>query len=241
MLSEVCISQTDRFTIAPKQPGTVILLHGLGRSRFSMRLLSQRLKRAGFATLLIGYPSTRCSLEELSAFVRGEIIRRAPLEGTPLHFVTHSLGGIILRHIMRFSPLTDFGRALLLAPPDHGSEAADCLGRFRLARLAFGPVLRQLGTDPDTGPASLGPADFSPGVIAGNRSLMPWFAPLFHGPNDGLVSVESAKLEGMADFIVLPLSHSFIMRSREVARHCAHFLKHGCFDHSPVTGREEER
>jgi triacylglycerol lipase len=219
--------------------GYVVLLHGLGRSRFSMRLLARRLEREGFDTLLIGYPSTRFSLEELAARVRSEIDRICPEDGAPLHFVTHSLGGIILRHIMRYSPLPGFGRAVLLAPPNCGSAAADFLLRFKPARLFFGPVLSQLVTDPRRGPLSLGSADFGPGVIAGSLSLMPLFTPLFRGPNDGLVSVESAKVEGMADFIVLPLCHPFIMRSREVARHCAHFLHHGKFDILPANTRRD--
>lgn len=234
------MSQANRsMADAPKRPGTVILLHGLGRSRLSMRLLARRLEREGFATLLIGYPSTRFSLKDLSAFVRGEILRRAPRDRAPLHFVTHSLGGIILRHIMRNNPLPGFGRAVLLAPPNSGSEMADLLAGFRLACLAIGPVLRQLGTDPNTGPASLGPADFGPGVIAGNLSLMPWFTQLFHGPNDGLVSVERAKVEGMAGFIVMPFCHQFIMRRRETARLCAHFLRCGQFDHLPQDTRRD--
>jgi len=220
---------TDEF-----KPGRVVLLHGLGRSRLSMRLLARRLERSGFETRLLGYPSRRYPLEELAAQVRREIVRLAPEDSAPLHAVTHSLGGIILRHIMKHSPLTCLGRAVLLAPPNSGSQMADRLAGFIPARSILGPVLGQLVTDPARGPQSLGPSAFGPGVIAGSLSLTPLFNPLFGGPNDGLVSVESAKVEGMADFLVLPLAHAFIMRSREVARQCAHFLDHGRFDHLPA-------
>ncbi|MCE5272062.1 alpha/beta fold hydrolase [bacterium] len=212
------------------KPGRVALLHGLGRSRRSMRLLARRLERSGFETRLIGYPSRRLSLEELAARVRLEMLSLTPQDSAPLHAVTHSLGGIILRHIMRDAPLPGFGRAVLLAPPNSGSQMADRLAAFRLARGLWGPVLSQLVTDPQRGPQRLGPAAFGPGVIAGSLSLTPMFSPLFGGPNDGLVTVESAKVEGMADFLVLPLAHAFIMRNREVAHQCAYFLSHGSFD-----------
>ena len=220
----------DSNVIAPAVPDYVVLLHGLGRTRRAMRPLEKHLGAEGYKVVNIGYPSRRYQLETLAQMVRREIGFRCPDRSRRIHFVTHSLGGIILRRIMLDDPLPNLGRVVMLAPPNSGSEAADLLGRSRIFRRIFGPVLGQLGTSPDTPPNRLGPVSFSPGVIAGSRSLMPWFGPLFRDDYDGLVAVERTKIEGMADFIVVPASHSFIMRNRQVARQAAHFLRHGQFD-----------
>ncbi len=99
---------------------------------------------------------------------------------------------------------------------------------------ALGPTASQLGTGADDYPRSLPPPDYELGVIAGVASTNPVGSSILPGEDDGTVTVESAKLPGMADFVTVPHSHTFIMRSDEVARLTIHFLRHGRF-HSPET------
>jgi pimeloyl-ACP methyl ester carboxylesterase len=156
-------------------------------------------------------------------------IRRAP--DRRVHFVTHSFGGIVLRYYLKERPLPSLGRVVMLSPPNGGSELADLLGRIPLVRKAAGPNRPRLGTDPGSLPARLGAIDFDLGVITGDRSINPLFSALIPGPDDGFVAVERAKIGGMSDFLVVPRTHAFIMRSREVIEQTLKFLRDGSFDH----------
>ncbi len=117
----------------------------------------------------------------------------------------------------------------MLAPPNKGSEVADALSHWAWFRAFNGPAGEQLGTSAKSLPKSLGPAPFQLGIIAGNRSINPLLSTLIEGENDGRFSIENAKLEGMADFLVLPVSHPFIMLNKTVVEQAIHFLKHGKF------------
>ena len=119
----------------------------------------------------------------------------------------------------------------MLSPPNGGSELADLLRKVPLVRKAAGPNRPQLGTDPAGLPASLGSVDFNLGVIAGDRSFNPLFSLLIPGPDDGFVAVERAKVKGMTDFLIVPRTHTFIMRSRQVIEQTLRFLRDGSFDH----------
>ena len=209
-------------------PATVLLFHGLGRSARSMAPLARRIARAGFETVNVDYPSTCHAIETLAAVHVRPVVERAAARG-PVHFVTHSLGGILVRVLAERDGLPEGTRAVMLAPPNGGSEIADALGdRWPFTRFC-GPSLTELGTDGACVPPRLGPVRVEVGVIAGDRNLYPWFAPLFGGPNDGLVAVERTKVEGMADFAVVHAGHALIMRNRTVAEQTIHFLRHGRF------------
>ncbi len=214
---------------APAAPGdeVVVLLHGLFRSERAMAPLARHLEQAGWTTLSIDYPSTREPIETLAARVRREIVERAPAAAT-VHAVTHSLGGVLLRQLMARDPLPRFGRAVLLAPPSGGSEVVDALDAWGLA-WSLGPAGRALGTGPDSAPRRLPPPGFELGVIAGSASFNPLSSWLIPGPDDGRVSVDSARIEGMRDFLVVERTHTFIMRGDEVKRQVVHFLRSGAF------------
>ena len=207
----------------------VILLHGLARTRRSMRPLVSYLQRQGYAVLNVGYPSRCHAIEILAREALPSAIAVLRRQGaTAIHFVTHSMGGILLRAYLAEEPLPDLGRVVMLSPPNQGSELVDLLGRSTWFRLLFGPAGCQLGTAPDSLPNRLGPARFPLGIITGNRPAI-GLAQFFPGPSDGKVAVARARLEGMADFLVLPYGHALIMVHRQVQKQVTHFLANGCF------------
>ena len=211
----------------------VVLLHGLGRTQRSMNTLGRRLAGNGLRVVNIGYRSRSGPIDQLSSFVWEEIERRCADRDRRIHFVTHSLGGIVLRHGYKTLGLNTLGRSVMLSPPNQGSEAIDLLRRYAICRAILGPAGRQLGTSSDSLPNQLGPVDFELGVIIGDRSVcsippLPSF--LFGGANDGKVSVARAGIPGMADLLVLHCGHTFIMNSPAVASQVSHFMTHGMFE-----------
>ena len=214
-------------------PETVVLLHGLARTARSMLPMKRALESAGYEVINIGYPSTRHPIEELSRRAITALVRS--LEGrkpSRLHFVTHSMGGILLRQHLHRHPLPNLGRVVMLAPPNQGSEVVDRLGGLRLFHWINGPAGQQLGTDETSLPRRLGPVNFELGVIIGNRSFNPLLSRLIPGANDGKVSLDSARVEGMRDYLVLPATHTFIMRNPRAIHETIQFLRHGRFSGS---------
>ena len=210
----------------------VVLLHGLGRTALSMKRLEFGLKNHGYRVLNVSYPSTRFSVAELSAgWLRPLLEKKIPASATKIHFVTHSLGGIILRQYLSHHRLEKLGRVVMLAPPNHGSEVIDRLKANPLARNLLGPTLLELGTDSAGVPNKLGPIQFECGVISGDRSINPVLSRALPGPNDGKVTLESAKVEGMRDFLVLHSTHTWLMWRTRTLRQTLRFLESGQFDH----------
>lgn len=206
----------------------VFLLHGLGRTAFSMLFLARRLRKAGYTVVARTYRSTRASIEDHVAWLEGQLddsIQNA----AKLHFVTHSLGGIVLRYFLRERSIPNLGRVVMLSPPNAGSELVDAFRRLKLFRFATGPSAQQLGTEPDSIPNRLGPVRFELGVITGKASFNPVASLLIPGTSDGIVSVERSKVEGMKDFVVVKRTHTFIMNASEVADHVIAFLQTGAF------------
>lgn len=219
-----------RAVVVPEN--SVVVLHGLGRSYRSMKKMAMALDRAGLHVQNIAYPSTDHDFEALLDIVTNTL-ESCCLDGrTPVHFVTHSLGGIILRAYANRRGISGIGRVVMLSPPNQGTELVDELRDFRLFSWISGPTGSQMGTGSDSVPLSLGPVRFELGVITGDRSFNPLYSSLIPGEDDGKVSVERAKVEGMKDFLVMPHSHSFIMNSDEVIRQTIYFLEHGQFDNA---------
>jgi pimeloyl-ACP methyl ester carboxylesterase len=208
---------------------TVVLLHGLARSSRSMSKMETALQAAGFSPCNIGYPSTKHPIETLTAEFVVPQIRKCSIGGGPISFVTHSMGGILVRQIHRTEPGIQFGRVVMLGPPNHGSELVDHMRGWSLFQWVNGPAGQQLGTEPGSFPNSLGGAHFEVGIIAGNKPFLEPFTSFIGGPSDGKVSLESAKLEGMKDYLTLPVTHALMMRHRQVIEQTIRFLDSGYF------------
>ncbi len=221
-------------------PECVVLLHGLARTAASMARLEEALTDAGFAVANIDYPSRKHAIEQLAplAMEKGLAACRSRRAET-VHVVTHSLGGILVRYYLAEHDLPEhhlpkLGRVVMLGPPNRGSQVVDKLAWIPGFGLWNGPAGFQLGTGEDSLPRQLGPARFTVGVIAGTRSLNPVFSRFLPGPDDGKVALESTKLEGMQDFLALPHTHTFMMRSAGVIRQTIFFLRNGRFDHTDL-------
>jgi pimeloyl-ACP methyl ester carboxylesterase len=204
----------------------VILLHGLWRSRWSMAWPLYRLRAAGFHAVAITYPSRRQPIEELSRYVAAKLPDPA---GGRVHFVTHSLGGLVVRHLIRTSRPQWLGRVVMMAPPNQGSRLARQLAQSRVMRALAGPIGPLLASSPDEIALALGPVDFELGVIAGDvpRSVLAgWLA----GPSDGRLLIPETQVEGMTDFVAVRRCHALLMNDARAIRQTVHFLRHGRFE-----------
>lgn len=213
----------------------VVLLHGLARTSFSMQKMASALSEAGYDVSNIHYDSREFTVEQLSVMAVNEGLQQCrATHPSDIHFVTHSLGGILVRYYLDQHTIEELGRVVMLAPPNHGSEVIDVFGRVPGFLAISGEPAQQLGTSgPDSIPAQLPAVTFELGVIAGNRSISPIFSLALPEVDDGKVTVESTRIEGMKDFIVMPYTHTFIMQRDAVIAQVRHFIEHGSFDHSP--------
>lgn len=221
---------TVRDHVARDSATTVVLLHGLGRSEWSMRRLERALEADGHRVVNLGYPSRDHTVATLVDTVATELARCCAGADT-LHFVTHSLGGILVRAWVHETDPQNLGRVVMLSPPNQGSGVADRLPD-RLLRLVMGPASVQLGTDSASIPVELPPVDFELGIITGDASLNPLFSQWLPGEDDGMVAVESAWVEGADDFLVVPYTHTFIMYRDRVIEEVLSFLENGEFRES---------
>jgi triacylglycerol lipase len=213
----------------------VVLVHGLARTSHSMDDMEAALQAAGYKTVNIDYPSRSHKIQDLAARVGKQAIAECKAQvNSTIHFVTHSMGGILVRYYLAKNDVQDLGRVVMLAPPNQGSLLTDQLRDELWYKWLTGPAGQQLGTDKDGVPGMLGAVDFETGIIAGNEHspVDNWLAELIPGADDGKVAVDHAKVEGMQDFLVLPYTHISIMNEDVVIEQSLHFLQQGRFDHA---------
>ena len=213
----------------------VVLLHGLTRGAISMNRMERALLGAGYRTANIDYPSRDYTIEELAdmAVPEGLEACRAHDGIETVHFVTHSLGGILLRQYLSENEIPELGRVVMLGPPNQGSAAVDELGGVPGFDWLHGPAGRQLGKGEESVPLQLGPVDFELGVIAGNRTIDPITSAVLDDPNDGRVAVSDTRVEGMKELVVVEHSHAFMMRMRRSIDLTLAFLANGEFGDQP--------
>jgi hypothetical protein len=219
-----------KYSVAESKKECVIVLHGMGRTKKSMNRLEKSLIKDNYTVWNESYPSTSGSIEKLAVdHIEKGLAFCNKAEAETIHFVTHSLGGIMVRYYLQDHKIDNLGKIVMLSPPNKGSEVADFLKNVFVYKVVMGPAGQQLGTDSNSLPKSMRYIDANVGIITGNKTLDPWFSPLIPGADDGKVSVESAKLEEMSDFMVVESTHAFIMRNALVIDQIKNFLKHGKF------------
>jgi hypothetical protein len=218
--------------IADPARDAVILIHGLGRSVRSLWPFGFYLRRKGWRRVhYVGYPSHHVTIAQAATEYLAPVLNALHLpEGGRVHFLTHSLGGIIFRAWARTRP-ADFplGRSVLLVPPNQGSEIIDALQPLRWPRWLLGPVVKELGTGPGSTPRTLGPVPPGTGILMGDRALFPLFRHLLGPQSDGLVTVQGGRVEGQADFQVLPVDHMTVLITPRAWRAAHTFLTTGRF------------
>ncbi|NOZ12177.1 MAG: alpha/beta hydrolase [Acidobacteria bacterium] len=195
-----------------------------------MSKMGRALLSVGFYPVNLRYPSRKYPIKTLAErFILPEIIEVFSKSREKVHFVTHSMGGILLRFAFQGLPIEKIGRTVMLAPPNQGSEIVDKLKRYRWFGSFFGPAALELGTGANSFREEHYPLPPRCGIIAGDRSAFHLFDSILPAPHDGIVSVAGTKETGSAGHIVLHTSHPFIMRSEAVITETLHFLQRGSF------------
>lgn len=206
----------------------VVVIHGLGRSRVAMWPLARRIEAAGYDVHLVGYDSLGATVDEALAEVSEQIDACCAASTVPVHFVGHSLGGLLIRAYLADHTVPGLGRVVMLGTPNQGTPVVDRNRDAWWMQLA-GPLANALGTGPDGFAKALPAPTYPVGVIAGEVSGGPGAAVQLTEPNDGLVPVASTRLDGMRDFVVLNVGHSMMRHNEAVAQHTLAFLRDGRF------------
>lgn len=240
---------------------TVVLLHGLCRTSRSMAKMETALEAEGYNVINVDYPSRSATIDELTKQVFQSLekqvgkpaphVRQTFQPAKPIHFVTHSMGGILLGRYLELegqrprcpdagdgvppqkgSIYDRLGNVVMLAPPSRGSEVPDKLGGLKLYQWINGPAGNQLGTN--SHPLRLDVPGSDIGVIAGDRSINPILSLLIPGPDDGKVSLARVKPAAYTDYLQLHVTHACMMRNPRVIKQTKYFLEHGTFESKEI-------
>jgi pimeloyl-ACP methyl ester carboxylesterase len=207
-------------TYTPTQ--AVVLIHGIWMPGLEMSLLARRLQHCGFRPYRFSYPSLRCDLAD-NALRLQQFVQK--IDVPEVHFVAHSLGGLLVRQFFHDFPNQRTGRVVTLGTPHTGSQVARRMGSNPFGKMLLGQSFRSLRGDvpPWTAPHEIG-------VIAGSVSLgVGRLTGNLSGPNDGAVSVQETMLAGMSAHQVFPLNHAGLIFSKAVAKAVCCFLRTGQF------------
>ncbi len=207
-----------------------ILLHGYLRSKDSLKKLKRTLESEGYEVYAINYPGMRFTLERFAEQVAG-IIDVVEDDFDEIHMVTQSMGGIVARGVLSDGHFPKVHRLVMIAPPNQGAIMADLLLGWWPSESVVGPAGKQLAKDAESYARNAGIPKCQVGVIAGVRGKKRGWNPIIPGGDDGLVGVDDARLEGMADFVTVNAWHSSIMKHADTLRQTIFFLKHGRFEH----------
>ncbi len=210
----------------------VIILHGLGRTSQSMSSVENMLKDENYHVVNLGYESRKYEITDIAPQAIEPALEQCQTidSDAKINIVTHSMGGILIREYLNKNTIKNLRRVVMLAPPNHGSELADHFKSVLGYPWLIGKPMQELGTGESDKPKSLGAVTYDVGVIAGSKSLNPFYSYFVNGEDDGKVSIKSTYVDGMKDHIVLPVSHSFLMNDSEVQSQILHFFDHGKFN-----------
>lgn len=245
---EECLARLDQIkrarNLAPMRGKAVILLHGLADTRLSMTLLGKYLElNGGYTVFNVAYPSTRKPIGDHARSLAGVIDNLHGID--QINFVAHSMGNIVIRHYLaqesdaagRGRPDPRINRFVMLGPPNHGSAMATRLSEGKLYGTVLGKPGQQLGREWVWLEEELAVPECEFGIIAGGLGNKQGFNPLLPGDDDGLVALESTRLEGASDFAVVPALHPALPLDATVMKYTLSFLRHGYF----VSANERQR
>lgn len=216
------------------QPGDyVVVVHGLTWLKDTMKPTVQRLEREGYRAVSFRYPSRESmNVDELVAALADTVTKECTDRTKRVHFVGHSMGTVLLRCYLAKHRPSHLGRVIFMAAPNQGTELADLISRSKTLQVIFGRSAPALGRGKDCLPCKLPAADYSPGIIMGNRTGYFMLSAMLPGEDDGIIPVASGRLSGMGDFIVVPTTHSYMPAAESALTQVSQYLRHGAFDHA---------
>jgi triacylglycerol lipase len=200
---------------------TVILLHGMGRSQLSMYVLGRRFEAADYNVHHFDYDDRKNTVAEISAQLKRHISET--VVSKKYHLIGHSLGNIVIRHGFNEAYPAGLGRIVMLCPPNQKPYMAKLLQENFIYRLWTGVCGQELASHDFYQNLPIPKVDF--GIIAGNKGQNLTFSEA----NDAVITVESTRLKGSKDWIVLPHAHTFIMNFEDTFKNARNFLKSGTF------------
>ena len=208
----------------------VVLLHGFGRSSFSLSRINSNLQEHGYKTIAIDYPSRNFNIFQLAEQFILPKIRPEIEKCSKIHFVGYSMGGIITRYILAHHRMENLGRVIFLASPNQGVEVVNTLGKYTWFNTLFGPAVQDIAVGAPFLTNLPQTIDYEAGVISGNFSVNP-FTSLFliDGEDDGTISVETTKIPGMKEHIIINSTHGLLLHNQIVIEEIEHFISNGKF------------
>ncbi len=227
----------DSSMVETREGEIVFLLHGIGKGKYDMAPMARHLRQRGYTVVNWDYPSTKYNLVELADKLAGELERFPDYK---IHFVTHSMGGIVVRTCLSRHGFENVGRIVMIAPPSQGAELAEFFGNWGLYKFLLGPAGQELKPADAGACASAGVPTCEFAIIAGGTGRQRGINPLLAGDNDGTVTVESTKLEGAKDFALVPYPHPVIQMMPKTVQLTSAFLENGSFGEKAAQVQPEE-
>ena len=206
----------------------VVLVHGFSKHAQSMEPIGDYLAQYGYRFISVDYPSGEVNASEALALIHTQLAGCCD-QARRIHFVGHSIGGLLIRAYLAEYQVDQLGNVVLIATPNAGSEFVEAMNRMPGYAEATGPLLQQMVPGEQGIPAQLPLPDYPVGVIAGSRTHNPLSWLLLPGDDDGAVSVSSTRMEGMQDFLVVPANHHWLRHDQRVLEEVLHFIQYDHF------------
>ena len=210
---------------------TIVLIHGIHGERSDLSLLNEKLQQKGFKTYNFHYPSTKYPIEKLSSNYLKPFLAKLNSQNQSISFLTHSMGGILLRHYLYKNKDIDIEKIIMLAPPNKGSDLVDIFGNNFIFKKRYGPAGQQIGTDLEQNLHLSNLEEYKVGIIAGDKTDHPYFSIFIPGKDDGKVALTNTFIDSDFDFLIVPCGHETILKSKIVLRAVDNYLKKGEFSH----------